>query len=318
MKPKILVADDEPSVQRMLTRSLGAETYDFLLASNGKDASEMIDAQEPDLVLLDIGMPQKNGWEVLRELRSNSQTSTIPVIMLTGYGSISNKVEGLELGADDYITKPFSIDELRARVASVLARNRLGVSANPLTKLPGSPIIEEETSRRIRERTPFAFFYVDINNFKSYNDAYGFAAGDRVIRETAALLRDSLRSQASEEWFLGHIGGDDFAFITDPACAPYVAQDIVSEFDRRAPGFYNAADRARGCIAAENRQGVRQSFPLITLSIGIVSSEQRILEHYAKVVELASEMKAYCKGWPNHRLSRFAFDRRSDDAPGRA
>ena len=114
MKPKILVADDEPSVQRMLTRSLGAETYDFLLASNGKDASEMIDAQEPDLVLLDIGMPQKNGWEVLRELRSNSQTSTIPVIMLTGYGSISNKVEGLELGADDYITKPFSPSELLA------------------------------------------------------------------------------------------------------------------------------------------------------------------------------------------------------------
>lgn len=312
MKQKILIADDEPSVQGVVARALGSKLYDFCTASNGNDALNLTSKEKPDLILLDVGMPKKNGWEVLKELRRRVLTRMTPVIMLTGLGGVSDEVHGLEIGADDYITKPFIAAELRARVDSALRRNQLGVSANPLTRLPGSPSIEEEVNRKIHAGIPFAFLYVDINHFKPYNDIYGFAAGDRLIRETARILLESLESAGGADGLLGHIGGDDFVVITDPRRAPHVAQNIVSQFDRKVPDFYKASDNSCGFIEIENRQGLRQRFPMISLSIGIVTSEQRVLNHYAKVVQIASEMKAFCKADTKARLSRFAFDRRRD------
>ena len=312
MKQKILIADDDSSVRKLVARTLGVELYEILAASNGEDAFALASQEAPDLILLDVDMPKKNGWEVLKELRHNVQTRMTPVIMLTGFGAIDDEVFGLETGADDYVTKPFIAAELKARVGSALRRNHLSVSANPLTRLPGSPTIEEETSRRIRDGIPFAFLYIDINNFKPYNDTYGFAAGDRVIRETADMLLESLRSEGGGGGFVGHIGGDDFVVITEPDRAAHVAQNIVSQFDRKVSDFYKGSDNSRGFIETENRAGVRQRFSAISLSIGIVSSDQRVLDHYAKAVQIASEMKAFCKGDTGHRLSRFAFDRRQD------
>lgn len=312
MKQKILIADDEQSIRSIVARTLGADLYEILTASNGDDALTVASRERPDLIVLDVDMPRKSGWEVLEELRRSVRSRMTSVIMLTGSKTESDEVSGLNAGADDYIAKPFVADELRARVNSALRRNRLGVSANPLTRLPGSPSIEEETTRRIRGSIPFAFLYADINNFKSYNDSYGFAAGDRVILETADILLESLAAEAGGSGFVGHIGGDDFVAITEPGHAAGVAQSIVSRFDREAGDFYNAADRTRGYIEAKNRQDAVQRFPLITLSIGITTSEQRALDHYAKVVQLATEMKAFCKSRTEHRLSRFSFDRRRD------
>ncbi len=308
MKQKILVADDEPAIRKMVGRTLGSEFYDILTASNGEDALSRATRDEPDLIILDVAMPKKTDWEVLKELRCSRQTRTTPVIMLTGSGNISDEVVGLDSGADDYIIKPFVAAELKARVHSTLRRNKLGLSANPLTKLPGSPSIEEEVNRRIRDGVAFAFLYVDINHFKPYNDAHGFAKGDGVLRKTGDILEKSL--EADTAGFVGHIGGDDFVVIAEPDQAPHVAQRIVSRFDEMTPAFYESSDQSRGFIEAENRQGLRQRFPIISLSIGIVTSEQRVLDHYTKVVQLASEMKAFCKADTEHRLSRFAFDRR--------
>ena len=312
MRQKILIADDEEAVQKVLARALGSEPYELLSAFNGNDALDVATTQNPDIILLDVNMPEKNGWDVLRELRRNIQTCMTPVIMLTGCGVVSDKVGGLEMGADDYVTKPFTIEELKARIVSALRRHRLALSAHPLTRLPGSPMIEEEVNHRIRAGIPFAFLYIDINHFKSYNDAYGYARGDRVILETADILLGSFHADGGGDGFVGHIGGDDFVAITGPEQAPYVAERIVSQFDQRAPSFYNSADRRHGHIRIKNRMGRWQRFPLISLSIGIVVSQQRKLDHYAKVVQLASEMKAYCKSNPRHSLSRFAFDRRKD------
>lgn len=188
MKQKILVADDEPSVQKLLARALSAEPYELVSVSNGRDALDLASSENPGVIVLDINMPGKNGIDVLKELRRNISTRMIPVILLTARASVSDEVSGLNMGADDYITKPFDLAELRARIAGILRRNQLALSANPLTHLPGSPMIEEEVNRHIQEKIPFAFFYVDISHFKSYNDAYGFARGDQVIRRTAEIL----------------------------------------------------------------------------------------------------------------------------------
>ena len=312
MKQRILVADDEIAVQHIVARALAAMPYEVVAASDGVQALEMTETLGPDLIVLDVNMPRKNGWQVLRELRGHLRSRAIPVIMLTGRGDLASEVEGLEMGADDYITKPFELEDLCARVRSVLRRNLIDLSANPLTRLPGSPAIEAEVERRIKARAPFAFLYADIDHFKPYNDTYGFARGDEAIRGTAEVLRESLRTVEAKEAFLGHVGGDDFVMVSEPASAPHLAQRAVSLFDQKAVTFYDAEDLSRGYIEAADRQGVRRSFPLLTLSLGVVTTEHRRLYHYGRVVSLAAEMKAYCKSLPAEKLSRFAFDRRRD------
>ncbi|OGR89788.1 MAG: hypothetical protein A3J74_09730 [Elusimicrobia bacterium RIFCSPHIGHO2_02_FULL_57_9] len=314
MEQRILVADDEESIRKLLSRSL-ENPYHVSTASNGRDALALAERENFDLILLDINMPGKTGWEVLKELRQDIQTRTTPVILLTGNGGTADKVEGLNNGADDYVTKPFALEELRARVDGVLRRNRLDVCANPLTKLPGNPAIEEEVNRRIHANIPFAFFYIDIDRFKSFNDAYGFARGDAAIRRTAGLITESLKSQGSREDFAGHIGGDDFVVICEPQRAPHIVIKITSDFDEQAPLLYDCSDRRRGYVETANRTGQFERFALVTLSVGIVTTEARNLDHYGKAVMIASEMKSHLKRQAPRGLSRFAFDRRKDSYP---
>ncbi|MBI4385919.1 MAG: response regulator [Elusimicrobia bacterium] len=309
---KILVADDEDAIQRVVARGLGTRAYELLQAKDGREALELACERAPDLIVLDIHMPQKSGWEVLRELRGNFKTRSIPIIMLTNQKAVKDRVNGLELGADDYIGKPFSIEELKARVAGVLRRTQLDLCSNPLTRLPGSPAIEAEVCRRIEAALPFAFLYCDIDHFKPYNDLYGYARGDEVIQETAYILLESLEKTETLGAFVGHIGGDDFVVVTRPDDAPPMAQAITSLFDERRARFFNAEDFQRGYIETKNRQDIAQRFPLLTLSVGIATTQNRSLRHYAKVVEIAAEMKHFLKSDPARRLSRFAFDRRRD------
>ncbi|MBI5242753.1 MAG: response regulator [Elusimicrobia bacterium] len=312
MSQRILVADDEEAMHRLISRTLTTSNREVVAASDGAQALELARTLGPDLIVLDVKMPRKSGWEVLKELRGHALTRAMPVIMLTGCGSICDEVAGLDMGADDYIAKPFQPEGLRARVMSILRRTQLDLSVNPLTRLPGSPSIEAEVNRRIAGQLPFAFLYADIDNFKPYNDCYGFAQGDKVIWATAHVLAESIRAGESADAFLGHVGGDDFVMVTDIAAAPHLAQRAVSLFDRKAVAFYDPADLSRGYIEAQDRQGRSRRFPLLTLSMGVATSERRRLDHYAKVVSIANEMKSFCKSQPADRFSRFAFDRRRD------
>ena len=286
----ILVADDDAPVRRVLQGMLRAPDCRVLLAEDGTRALALAATELPDLVLLDIHMPKLDGWAVLRGLRAGARTRLVPVIMLTSAAELEDKVGGLERGADDYVTKPFSLMELRARVEGVLRRHRHTLSANPLTGLPGNPLIEEEVERRIRDASPFALFHVDIDRFKAFNDARGFAAGDGVILETADILRET-----AGDAFVGHIGGDDFSVVCGAVEAPYIAQRLVTRFDERV------------------RDRVLAPAPL-TLSVGVATTTRRSFMSYRQVATVASEMKNYLKSHP-HPLSRFAFDRRVDRRP---
>ncbi|HVC09803.1 MAG TPA: response regulator [Elusimicrobiota bacterium] len=313
MKSKILVADDEDMVRNIVSRTFASEPCEVIKAANGVDALTLAARENPDLMILDVCMPKKTGWEVLAEMHQDPRMRLIPVIMLTGLGvEVEDQVRGLNAGADDYITKPFMPAELKAKAQCLLRRCRLDLSVNPLTRLPGSPTIEEEVERRIRGNIPFSFMYADIDDFKVYNDAYGFAAGDAVIRETATTLLWSLGSAAPEGGFVGHVGGDDFVVITEPERATRAARTAAARFDGAVASFYRDEDMRRGFVEAADRRGVKRRFSLLSLSIGGVSSRQRALGCYGRVVEIASEMKAYCKAQKSRTLSRFVFDHRRD------
>ncbi len=250
MKNRILVADDEPLVQNIVAKTFAGESYEIIRADNGVDALALAVRENPDLMITDVCMPGKTGWEVLEEMHRNPRTRLIPIIMLTGMGVTSeDEVRGLEAGADEYIAKPFTPSELRARAQCLLRRCRLDLSVNPLTRLPGSPSIEDEVERRIREGRSFSFLYADIDNFKPYNDVYGFAAGDAVIRETASIFMASTAAEVPRGSFVGHIGGDDFVVVADAEHASQAARTAAARFDGAVPVFTGA----RMCAAASSR-----------------------------------------------------------------
>lgn len=287
MIPKILIADDEAPICRLLRRVLAR--YEVLVAATGDEALKQAREAQPDLILLDVHLPGKDGLEVLAELRGDSRTRLVPVIIVTSDAEPDDCVRGLDQGADGYVVKPFNPTELSARVDSLLRRARSDLAANPLTRLPGSPSIEEEVSRRLAAGKPFAFLYADIDRFKAYNDAHGYAQGDEVIRETAELLAEAAAAEPAADAFIGHVGGDDFVLICATDSAERVARHATALFDRAI-----------------------RSGP--SLSIGGV---MRSLTRYGNLVRIAAEVKARLKARPAGGSSAFAFDRAASGPDGR-
>lgn len=310
-KTRILVMDDEAPVRALVSRVLSEAGCQVTTAEDGREGLELAGRSSFDLVLLDLAMPEVDGWEVLSKLRADRRSASTAVILLTGDGRPQSEVDGLDRGADDFIAKPFALAELKARVLSVLRRQKRDVSANPLTRLPGSPVIEEEVSRRLHEERPFAFMYADIDDFKAFNDAYGFGHGDRAILVTADVLGRAVEDAGDRAALVGHVGGDDFVVVASPAAMPEIAQRAARGFDLRVPELYQRQDLSRGGLTVRDRVGIERFFPVMTLSMGVVSTEKRLLLHYGEVVQLASEMKSFVKRQPKTGVSRFAFDRRT-------
>jgi diguanylate cyclase (GGDEF)-like protein len=305
----LLVADDDPFIARLLEIELRAAGYDVRVASDGNEALELAQERSPDLVLADVMMPNMDGFELTRRLRQDPRTSTVSIIMLTARGLSADKLEGFAIGADDYIVKPFDTPELLARIRGVLRRAKEMRAQSPLTGLPGNVRIEEEIDGLVERAEDFALLYADLDHFKAYNDHYGFMRGDQAIQTTASLIEAVAREITGGDSFVGHVGGDDFVLILPPDKATDAAEAIVARFDIEAPALYDPDDRERGYVEVANRRGELQRFPLISISIGIASTERRAYAHYAEAVAIATEMKTFTKGTPG---SSWAIDRRQD------
>ena len=305
---KVLVVDDDPNVGLLVSAVLKKYNYTVATLNHGDEVLPFLKENKPDLILLDLRMPGIDGYSLCRRIREAPDTRDIPVIILSGVAEVDARVNTIELGADDFITKPFDVRELRARINRILKRKSADTALNPLTRLPGSPAIEEEVLRRLDEDKPFAFCYVDADNFKAYNDVYGYAKGDEVIKRIAALLVEKAKAVAGHDYFVGHVGGDDFVLITGQDAAEPASKAITEEFDRLIPEYYSEADRARGFITTMDRKNKTRDFPLMSLTVAIVSPRKQ--HHYAKIVESAAELKRYAKELSNRRGSIFVRDRR--------
>ncbi len=304
----LLVVDDDPFIARLLEIELKAAGYDVRIASDGMMAMETAQERSPDLVLADVMMPNMDGFELTRRLRQDPRTASVSIIMLTARGLSADKLEGFAIGADDYIVKPFDTPELLARIRGVLRRSRDMRAQSPLTGLPGNVRIEEAIDARVEQGIPFAILYADLDNFKAFNDHYGFSRGDEAIQATARMLDEVARELSDGAGFVGHVGGDDFVLVVPPECAETVAQSVVDRFDAMAHELYDLEDRERGFVEVVNRRGELQRFGLLTMSIGVASTERRAFQHYAEAVAVAMEMKQFTKGATG---SSWAVDRRA-------
>ncbi|MFI5346588.1 MAG: response regulator [Elusimicrobiota bacterium] len=310
MNPKILIADDEAPIRKLMTRALEARDFTVDGADRGDLALDMASVEGYDLIMLDVLMPGLNGVEVLRRLRANTLTHLVPVIMVTGVGGVDAEVATLGFGADDYVTKPFSMQELTARVERLLRRASEDLSASPLTRLPGSPTLEEGVRARVAAKQEFAMLYMDIDRFKSFNDAYGFEKGDRLLKRFGALLAETVAECDGGDGLATHIGGDDFAALCPADRAPDLAHRLTCAFDAEVRGFYSREDRERGYVETLDRQRRLTRSPFVTLRIGVATTAARPLTCYAQAAEIASELKNMLKA-KGGKLSRFAVDRRA-------
>jgi diguanylate cyclase (GGDEF)-like protein len=307
---KILVVDDEPDIRDVLRITLEDEKYEVYEAENGAEALAFIQKKLPDLVLCDYKMPRMDGREFCRLIKKDILLRHLPVIMVTGKGELADKVDGIESGADDYIVKPFEPKELIAHIRMLMRRSGIDLEANPLTRLPGNISILEELSRKIQGQQLFAVCYVDLDKFKAYNDTYGFEHGDDVIKETARILLRAVQENGNPDDFVGHVGGDDYVVVTSMQKVDKICTGIIEQFDSSMPGFYNETDRKNGYIVAHDRQGGERRFPLLSISIGVVTNEFRKIEHVAQIGEIGAELKAYAKSLGK---SNYVMDKRKAD-----
>ena len=304
---KILLADDSHAIRFLVSEILTNAGFTVIQAQDGQEAIEKTYKENPDLLILDYEMPKKTGFEVVKEVRSRTGYLHTPIIIFTAVTDKSTKLEGLGLDIDDYLTKPADEDEIVARVKLLLKRSQQKMDSNPLTHLPGNPSIQARIERDINSQKPFAVLYCDLNNFKSFNDKYGFEAGDRILKTTAEIIVTAARQDSAS--FVGHIGGDDFIVVCAFDKAQSIATEIASRVDQVAPSFYNDEDRKQGFMVSTNRKGEIEHFPFLAIGIGIVHNTKRALTSFAMVSNIGSELKCLAK--QHEKGSYYVMDRRS-------
>jgi diguanylate cyclase (GGDEF)-like protein len=227
---------------------------------------------------------------------------------------LKEATEHIAEGNFDYDPKIKSVDEIGILSTAFLAMGKrlrkleeMYLDASPLTRLPGGIAIENVLKKRIDSKHPLAFCVLDLDNFKAFNDRYGYANGSEVIKETAKIIENVVKSNGTSDDFVGHVGGDDFVVITTPEYMRTISSEIISRFDRRIPDFYDREERERGYIHGKTRQGIEMEFPIMSISIAIVTNEHRKLTNPLEASEIAAELKDYAKSIPK---SVFVVDKR--------
>jgi len=307
---RILFIGNEKETQawlKALSEKMGGS---FTAVGDGSQALAMIYNDPPDLIVIDVDRDEEKEEELgslCCEIKKDNIYGHLPIIAM-----ILKEFLGKERidhwMIDDFVCKPVDFSELLVRIQLIFSRGEKNLDANALTRLPGNNTIIQQIQERIDTKTPFALAYMDIDNFKAFNDRYGFSRGDEVLRMAARLAGNVVFAKKDPNAFVGHIGGDDFVFIVSPDNVASVCEEIIRNFDQIVPIFYDDEDRRQGFIASVNRQGKRMEFPIMSVSIGVaISTHISPLIHYGQITSIATEMKKYAKRFAG---SCYRIDRR--------
>ena len=287
-KARLLIVEDDADIANMLRIFFNSQGYVVDIAPRGRDALDKTRQVMPHLLILDIMLPDIDGYEVCRALRTNPRTSHVPILFLTQKDERSDKLKGLELGADDYITKPFDIEELRLRVQNALMRAERESLTDAQTGLPAGKLIEDQLRRVIRA-TDWAFLDIRIQHFEPFKDVYGFIAGNDVLRFTAMLLGEVVDEVGNAADFIGHAGGDNFVIFTSQAAGPGLKARLKERFAEEIQTHYNFMDREQGYILAPGKADERIQKPFMRLAVGLVSPLKYQFTDIREITEIAAE-----------------------------
>jgi PleD family two-component response regulator len=291
-KARLLIVEDDFDISNMLRIYFTGQNYEVDVAPRGIVALEKTRSNLPHLIVLDIMLPDIDGFEVCRNLRTSTRTSHVPIIFLTQKDERSDKLQGLELGADDYITKPFDIEELKLRVQRAITRAEQQSLTDPRSGLPAGRMIEDMLRQIIRKQN-WAFIDIRINSFEPFKEVYGFVAGDDVLRFTAMLLGEVVDELGTVNDFIGHAGGDNFVIITTEEVASEIRKRLKDRFNTEVQTQYNFMDREQGYISGIDPEGHTVQYPLMSLAIGVIGPTQHQFADIREITELAAEARRH-------------------------
>jgi PleD family two-component response regulator len=287
---RILVVEDDADISNMLQLYFKSQGYEVFVAPRGSVAMDMTRQKMPNVIVLDIMLPDLDGYEVCRRLRTNLRTSHIPIIFLTQKDERSDKIHGLELGADDYITKPFDVEELRLRVRNTIKSAEVASLTSPSTGLASGRLIEQQLHELLRSED-WGALYIGIKGLDAFNEAYGFVAGEEVLRFTGMLLNDVVDEMGTPDDFVGHIGGDDFIVITEASLADTLREEIIKRFDANVGTHYDFMTRMQGYLSIKDDEGNETRADLMKLAVGILTDEDGPFTDIREITEDAAEAR---------------------------
>lgn len=263
--PHILIVEDEPNTAEMLASYFQIQGYEVSTCGWGNEALNFVQHTLPDLVILDIRLPDVDGYEVCRQLRSHRRTAKIPILFLTEKRERIDRLAGLELGAVDYITKPFDIQELRLRVRNILRRAQMQSVLHPVTELPYASLVEDRLSRLLGEKD-WVVTAVTLDGLDAFADAYGFVARDDVLRAIALMVRHAAEEEGGRETFVGHLDDALFFAITGPDQAARLHERLTHRLQEALALFYPREDWEA------IQEGARGSIPRLVIRIGTLAA----------------------------------------------
>jgi len=308
MKRLVIVSDEKHTIETIEKTIKGR--FDFITFNGIQEIFGYIYDSFPDLVIVDISNNDKVIIETINHIKADPIFRSLPFLLVVPDNKNVFSVDDIFI--DDYLMARDIERDLITRAELSLLRTQRVVEINPLTRLPGNIAIDREIQMRLERKEVFALAYLDIDQFKPFNDKYGFGRGDEVIKVTGRLIINIVKNRQPEESFAGHIGGDDFLFIMDTHLIEIASNDIIEAFDRIIPTFYDQQDREKGVIESKDRKGHILSFPIMTLSIGIAHNKFLKFSHPGEIKETASRMKSYAKKFKG---SCFKIDERQQIKP---
>lgn len=240
---KILIVEDDLDLAEMLSAYFRVQGYNVITAGWGEDGVKLVEEDLPDIAVLDIRLPDIDGYEVCRRIRKIRKAQHLPVIFLTEKREREDKLSGLELGAVDYITKPFDIQELRLRVRNALRRSRMNSMVNPVTGLPESSIVQERLEKMLRQ-PDWGIVMTGIRGLAKFRDKYGFVAADDVARAVSLMITNAMQDSGAADDFVGHLDTVDFIILTNLERYKKVAENCLIRLQPSIQYFYPAVDRA--------------------------------------------------------------------------
>lgn len=311
-KRKVLLAEHVIEIRDILLYLLKAWDYEVVSTGDGSQVLEIVRTEQPDIIIIDSRLPVIDGLKVSRLLKEDFLTAHIPIIILIDKKQIRKKMLEIEQGVDDYLTNPPDPIDLEIRMEMALRRTAHQLYANALTRLPGNRQIEKIIRSKLEESMFFSVAYYDIDNFKSFNDKYGYMKGDAVIRHTAYIISTTVKKYGNKDDFVGHIGGDDFVVVTTPERDRLIASESMLNFNRSMPFHYTKEDRARSYIVVKDRRGNISNVPLMTISIAIANNKDVPIKNIVELMEIVTEIKRHLKTMPG---SNFLINRRRAEKP---
>lgn len=289
MSKRILVVEDDFDISNMLRIYFSGQGYEVEVAPKGEEALASVSKQIPNLIVLDINLPDMNGYDVCLKLRNTTRTSHIPIIFLTQKDERSDKIRGLELGADDYITKPFDIEELKLRVVNSIQAADRHKDIDSKSNLPTGRLIEDHLRSLMRSNDAWAYIDIKINNYETFGEVYGWAAGDEVVRFTAITIGEIVDRFGTSNDYVGHPGRDNFVVITHNDDVDILIEKLEATFADKVKQHYSFIDRERGYMLMPDGSNGEKQVDLMDLSIGYVSTRTHQFSDIREITELAAE-----------------------------